>query len=75
MEHDEHSGPDERSHCDDLRQSGRFTQTVTPTGYEPKIIETNVIDAEAINPEISSPEELSLTEILRQVRIKSTKDL
>ena len=31
MEHDEHSGPDERSHCDDLRQSGGFTQTVTPT--------------------------------------------
>ena len=28
-EYDEHSGPDERSHCDDLRQS--FMQTVTPT--------------------------------------------
>ena len=27
MEHDEHLGPDERSHCDDLLQSGRFTQT------------------------------------------------
>ena len=24
-------GPDERPHCDDLRQSGGFTQTVTPT--------------------------------------------
>ena len=24
-------GPGERSHCDDLRQSGGFTQTVTPT--------------------------------------------
>ena len=29
--HDEHLGPYERSHCDDLRQSGGFTQTVTPT--------------------------------------------
>ena len=40
LEHNEHSGPDARSHCDDLRQSGSFTQTATPTGYEPKIIET-----------------------------------
>ena len=49
LEPDEHSGPDERSNCDNLRQSGGVTQTVT--GYKPKIIETNVIDAEAINPE------------------------
>ena len=40
-----------------------------------KIVETNVIDAEAINPEDLEPEELSLTEILGQIRIKSTKDL
>ena len=31
LEHYEHLGSDERSHCDDLRQSGGFTQTVTPT--------------------------------------------
>ena len=31
FEHDEHLGPAERSHCDDLRQSGGFTQRVTPT--------------------------------------------
>ena len=37
LEHNEHSGPGERSHCDDLRQSGSFTQTVTHTGYEPSI--------------------------------------
>ena len=36
---------------DDLRQSGGFTQTVTPTGYEPNIIEINIIDSEAISPE------------------------
>ena len=30
-EHDEHLGPYERSHCDDLRQSSGFTPTVTPT--------------------------------------------
>ena len=47
-EHDEHLGPYERSHCDDLRQSGGFTPTVTLAG-EPKIIETIVIDAEAIS--------------------------
>ena len=34
MEHDEHLGADERSHCDDLRQSGGFTQTVTSTGFQ-----------------------------------------
>ena len=59
-EHDEHLGPAERSHNDDLRQSGGFTQTVTPTGYEPKIIETNVIDAEAINPEDLEPRRIEL---------------
>ena len=31
LEHDEHLGPDGRPHCDDLRQTGGFTQTVTPT--------------------------------------------
>ena len=31
LEHDEHLGPDEGSHRDDLRQSGGFRQTVTPT--------------------------------------------
>ena len=33
LEHDEHLGPYEPSHRDDLRQSGGFTQTVTPTAY------------------------------------------
>ena len=36
LEHDEHSGPDERSHCEDLRQSGSFTQTVTPFHHASK---------------------------------------
>ena len=61
LEHGEHLGPDERSRCDDLRQSGGFMQTVTLTGYE--------------HLKTSSPEELSSTETLEQVRIKSTKDL
>ena len=60
LEHDEHLGPDERSHCDDLRHADGFTQTVTPTGFEPKIIETNVIDAEAINPEDLEPRRIDL---------------
>ena len=60
LEHNEHLGPDERSHCDDLRQSGGFTQTVTTTGYEPKIIETNVIDSEAISPEDLEPRRIEL---------------
>ena len=34
LEHDEHLGRDERSHCDDLRQSGGFTQTVTLTEHK-----------------------------------------
>ena len=53
-------GPCERSHCDDLRQSDGLTQTVTPTGHEPKIIETNVIDAEAISPEDLEPRRIEL---------------
>ena len=60
LEHDEHLGPDERSHCGDLRHSGGFTQTVTLTGYEPKIIETNVIDSEAISPEDLEPRRIEL---------------
>ena len=56
LEHDEHLGPDERSHCDDLRQSGGFTQTDTLTS--PKIIETNVIDSEAISPEDLEPKRM-----------------
>ena len=32
-----------------------FTQTVTPSGYEPKIKGTNVIDSEAISPEDFEP--------------------
>ena len=59
LEHDEHLGPCERSHCDDLRQSGGFTQTVTPTGYVPKIIETNV-DAEAFSFEDLEPRRIEL---------------
>ena len=59
-EHDEDLGPCARSHCDDLRQSVGFTQTVTPTGYEPKIIETIVIDAEAISPEDLEPRRIEL---------------
>ena len=55
VQHDEHLGPCERSHCEDLRQSGGFTQTVTPAGYEPKIIGINVIDSEAISPEDFEP--------------------
>ena len=39
------------SHCDDLRQSGGFMQTVTPAGYEPKVRETSVIESQAISPE------------------------
>ena len=50
-EHHENLGHYERSHCDDLRQSGGFTPTVTTASEEPKIIETIVIDAEAISPE------------------------
>ena len=42
-------------HCDDLRQSDGFTQTVTRTGYEPNIIGTNVIDSEAVSPEDLEP--------------------
>ena len=34
LEHNEHLGPDEPPHCDDLRQSGSFTQTVTHTSPE-----------------------------------------
>ena len=60
LEHDEHLGPDERSNCDDLQQSGGSTQTVTPTGYEPKVIETNVIDADAISPEDLEPRIIEL---------------
>ena len=60
LEHDEHLGPDERSHCDDLRQSGGFTQTVTLTCYEPKVIETNVVDSEAISPEDLEPRRIEL---------------
>ena len=60
LEHDEYLGPDERPHCDDLRQSGGFTQTVTPTGCEPNIIKTNVIDSEAINPEDLEPRRIEL---------------
>ena len=60
LEHDEHLGPHERSHCDDLRQSGGFTQTVTPTGYEPKVKETTVIDSEAISPEDLEPRRIEL---------------
>ena len=60
LEHDEHLGPYERSHCDDLRQSGGSTQTVTPTGYEPKSVETKVIDTEAIEPENLEPRRLEL---------------
>ena len=58
LEHDEHVGPDERPHC--VRQSGGFTQTVTPTGYEPNIIETKVIDSEAISPEDLEPRRIEL---------------
>ena len=57
QEHDEHLGPCERSHCDDLRQSGGFTEAVTPTGYEPK---TNVSDVEAISPEDLEPRRIEL---------------
>ena len=64
LEHDAHLGPDERSHSDDLRQSGGFTQTVTPTGNEPKVIETNVIDAEAMNPEDLEPRRIELDRYL-----------
>ena len=37
LEHDGHSGPDERSNCHDLRQNGSFTQTVTPTLSDIKV--------------------------------------
>ena len=60
LEHDEDLGPDERSRCDDLRQSGGFTQTVTPTGYEHEITGTNVIDFEAIEPEDLEPRRIEL---------------
>ena len=50
LEHNEHSGPDERSHCDDLRQCGSFRQTVTRTSYVPKVIETEAIDPEDVEP-------------------------
>ena len=60
LEHDERLGPDERSHCDDLRQCGGFTETVTPTGYEPNIIPTNVIDSEAISLEDLKPRRIEL---------------
>ena len=58
-EHDEHMGPYERSHCDDLRQSGGFTSTVTPAS-EFEIIETIVIDAEAISPAVLEPRRIEL---------------
>ena len=60
LEPDEHLGPDERPHCDDLRQSGGFPLTVTPTAYEPNITETNVIDSEAISPEDLEPRRIEL---------------
>ena len=60
LEHDERLGPDERPHCDDLRQSGGFTLTVTLTGYEPQIIETNVIDSETISPQDLEPRRIEL---------------
>ena len=60
LEHDGHSGPDERSHCDDLRQSVGCTQTVTPAGDEPKSIETKVIETQAINPEDLEPRRIEL---------------
>ena len=56
--------------CDVARQSGGSTQIPSLTGSEPKAIET-----EAIEPKTSSPEELSLTGILGQIRIKYRKDL
>ena len=59
LEHDEHLEPDGRSHCDDLRQCDGFTQTVTPTSYEPKSHRDQL--------KTSSPEELSSTETLEQI--------
>ena len=44
----------------DLRQSGGFTQTVTPAGYGPKLVETNVIDSEANSPEDVEPRKIEL---------------
>ena len=41
-------------------RGGGFTQTVTPAGYEPKIIETNVIGAEAINVKDIEPTKIEL---------------
>ena len=37
-----------------------FTQTVTPTGYEPKITEPNVIDSDAVSPEDLEPRRIEL---------------
>ena len=58
MEHNEHLGPDERSQCNDLRQRGSLMQTVTPTGYEPKILGTEE-GSEAI-PEDLEPKRIEL---------------
>ena len=57
------------------QQSGGSTQIPSLTGYEPKSVEFKDIDTEAISLKTSSPEELSSTETLEQVRIKSMKDL
>ena len=61
LEHDEHLGPDERSHCDDLRQSGSFTQTVTPTVEGvPKSVEFKDTETEATEPEDLEPRRIEL---------------
>ena len=73
LEHDEHSGPDERSHCDDLRQSGGFQSL--PQVMSPKSSRPMSSTPKRSILKTSSAEGLSLTEILLQIRIKSTKDL
>ena len=63
--------------CRVPRQSGGSTQIPSLTRYETKTVEFKDIETEAIEPEVktSSPEELSLTGILGQIRIKYRQDL
>ena len=55
--------------CDVPRQSSGSTQIPSLASHEPKSAETQVIEIESIEPD-SSPEELNLTGVWGQIRIK-----
>ena len=60
--------------CDVPRQSGGSTQIPSLTGNEPKSVRSTPSTPKRSSLKTSSPEELSLTGILGQIRIKDRKD-